>query len=224
LPGQWWNTITESASDSVEFVAAITDHAYIQWVPRDEGGGFRGRHAHDSKIVRDAIDRNGGKMVGRLPVPQPPDAKGKSQPDHELTEAFEVWAVLCDGKDAAGMAVISFQSMKIKAYKEWNTQLSMFQVKGADGRKRVVPLFAHHVRLSSRSTSNKFGEFYVPVMTPASGELRASLLAPQDPRYLAAKQLREQYHAGVVRAAYETTEREEGGGGGGSDAEAETAF
>ncbi len=139
--GQFHNTVTDEVYDEVYFVPAITDHCWLAFVPRDDGGGFRGRHAKDSKVVADAIARNDGKAIGKLPVPQPPDPKtGKPQPNHELVENFEIYAILHSKEgEILGFAMIPFASTKIKVYKAWNSAIGNFAptfygVKAASGQ------------------------------------------------------------------------------------------
>jgi hypothetical protein len=127
--GMFHNTVTGEFYEEVFFVPAITDHCWLAFVPRDDGGGFRGRHAKESKIVADAIARNDGRAIGKLPVPQPPDPKtGKPQPNHELVENFEIYGIVYDGKtgEIAGFAMVPFASTKIKVYKAWNSAIGNF--------------------------------------------------------------------------------------------------
>jgi hypothetical protein len=142
--GQFRNTVTGEIYDEVFFVPAITDHCWTEWVPRDDGGGFRGRHPKNAKIVADAIARNDGRAIGKLKVPQPPDAKTqKPQPDHELVESFEIYCILFDAKtgEVLGFAMIPFVSTKIKVYRAWNSAIGNFAptfygVKDASGQSQ----------------------------------------------------------------------------------------
>jgi hypothetical protein len=126
--GQFRNTVTGEIYEEVYFVPAITDNCWTEWIPRDDGGGFRGRHPINAKIVRDAIARNDGRAIGKLPVPQPPDPKtGKPQPNHELVEGFEIYAILYSKEgEVLGFAMIPFTSTKIKVYKAWNSAIGNF--------------------------------------------------------------------------------------------------
>jgi hypothetical protein len=126
--GQFRNSVTGEIYDEVHLVAAITDHCWTEWIGRDDGGGFRGRHPKNAKIVAEAIERNGGRAIGKLAVPQPPDKTGKAQPQHELVESFEIYAILYHPKtgDVLGFAMIPFQSTKIKIYRAWNSAIGNF--------------------------------------------------------------------------------------------------
>lgn len=214
--GQFLNTVTGETYDEIAFVPAITDHCFVQYVPRDDGGGFRGRHPKDSKVVVDAIARNGGRSIGKLPVPMPPDPKTmKPQPTNELVETFEVYAILYDKQGVvAGFACISFASTKIKVYRGWNSQLAGFSptVNGKKIPAGVIPLFAHCVKMTSESETRNGNTYMIPVLAPANGgdDLKGSLIGKQDARYVAAKQLRDDVRKGLAKAAYETMAQEAG--------------
>lgn len=214
--GQFHNTVTDEVYDEVYFVPAITDHCFLAFVPRDDGGGFRGRHAKDSKIVLDAIARNDGRAIGKLPVPQPPDPKtGKPQPNHELIENFEIYAILYNkAGEVLGFAMIPFASTKIKHYRAWNSQIANFAptINGKKLAPGQIPIFAHRVKMTSESETKATNTYFVPVLSPAEGgeDLKNSLLPKSDPRYVAAKQLHDDVLKGLAKAAYETTKQEPG--------------
>ena len=215
--GQFHNTVTGEIYEEVYFVPAITDHCWTEWIPRDDGGGFRGRHPKNAKIVADAVARNGGRAIGKLPVPQPPDPKtGKPEPTHELVESFEIYGILYDGKtgEMAGFGMIPFTSTKIKVYRAWNTSIGNF-APTIGGRKLMpgqVPIFAHRVKMTSATETKGTNTYQVPVLGPAEGgdDLKNSLLPKTDVRYIAAKKLHDDVRAGYAKAAYETTEQEPG--------------
>ena len=210
--GQIYNTVTGEVFDEIVVVPAMLDKWYLQFVPRDDGGGFRGRHREESKVVKEALARNEGRAFGKLPMPQPPDAKGKPQPTHELIEVYEMYAITTREDDVSGFAVIPFQSTKIKVLKGWNTQISMFAPKlnGRQFKPREIPMYAHRVKITTELESNAKGSYFIPVLSPAMGgdDLVKSLILRNDPRYQAAKQLHDEVVAGKAKAAYETMEQE----------------
>jgi len=211
--GQIMNTVTGEVCDELEFVPAVTDHCMLAFVPRDDGGGFRGRHKVDSKIVQDAIAKNDGKAIGKIPLPQPNDPKtGKVQPTLELVETFEVYAITTKDREVTGFGVIPFSSTKIKAYRGWNTQLAMFEPVIQGKKIKNIPLFAHRVKMTTVSETNAKGTYFVPVLQPAAGgdDLLPSLIPQKDARYQAAKKLHEDVVKGFAKAAYETMEQDAG--------------
>jgi hypothetical protein len=214
--GQFRNTVTGEIYEEVFFVPAITDNCWTEWVPRDDGGGFRGRHPINAKIVRDAIARNDGRAIGKLPVPQPPDPKTqKPQPNHELVEGFEIYAILYSKEgEVLGFCMIPFTSTKIKIYKAWNSAIGGFAptINGKKLKPGDVPIFAHRVKMTSESETKATNTFMVPVLSPAEGgdDLKKSILPKTDPRYVAAKKLHDDVLAGLAKAAYESTKQEPG--------------
>jgi hypothetical protein len=211
--GQLFNTVTSEVFDEIIVIPAVLDSCFLQFIPRDDGGGFRGRHKTDSKVVKEAIARNEGRTFGKLPVPQPPDPKtGKPQPTHELVENYEMYAITTRDDEVTGFAVIPFQSTKIKVLRAWNTQIGMFAPKmgGKQFKAREIPMFGHRVKITTEMESNAKGSFFVPVLSPAMGgdDLVKSLIGRNDPRYQAAKQLHDEVVAGKAKAAYETMEQE----------------
>jgi len=213
--GLFRNTVTGEVFDEIYFVAAVTDHCWTAWVGRDDGGGFRGRHPKDAKIVADAVARNGGRAIGKLKVPQPPDKDGKPQPDHELVESFEIYGIMYNAKDGEilGFGMIPFTSTKIKVYRAWNSAIANF-APTLGGKKLApgqVPIFAHRVKMTSESETKGTNTYMIPVLSPAEGDdLKSSLLPKSDPRYIAAKKLHDDVLDGLAKAAYETTEQEPG--------------
>jgi hypothetical protein len=214
--GLFRNTVTGEIYEEVVFTPAITDHCWTEWIGRDDGGGFRGRHPKSAKIVADAVARNEGRAIGKLKVPQPKDDKGKPQPDHELVESFEIYGILEDPKtgEVMGFAMIPFTSTKIKVYKAWNSAIGNFAptINGKKLAPGQIPIFAHRVKMTSESETKGQNTYQIPVLSPANGgdDLKNSLLPKTDPRYAAAKKLHDDVLAGLAKAAYETTKQEPG--------------
>lgn len=208
-PGMLFNTVTEEiteAEDGIIFVPSITEHVFVEWVPRKEGGGFVALHALDSEAVAKAKDES--EEFGKLKI----DREGGGLND--LVETFYVYgAVLDEDLEPDSMAVIAFTSSKIKIYKRWNTSLRMFTIKTETGKVRP-PLFAHTVRVSTKGESNSEGDFYNFTLSPANGKIVDSLLEPGSPALEAAKAVADMVKSGIARAAHETID---GGAGDSSD-------
>lgn len=188
--GSWFNTVTEEVwgKEGFLFVPSTTRHYYGEWTPRDEGGGYHGNHEIDSAIVREALSKSA--KLGKL----------KLDNGHDLVEAFYVYGVICtaDGQPDS-MGVMSFNSTKIRSYKSWMTRMRQLVVNNEKGRMRP-PLYAHLARVQSEMKKNDKGQFYVPDISSADPSgLQASLLAPTDERFLAAKQLRELVDSGEAK-------------------------
>lgn len=197
-PGMLRNTATNdlySGRTGVLFVPATTDHVWVEWRPRDAGGGLVGRHACDSDEVKAALAR-------------PRNEKGKviNAAGNEMVETFYLYGVLCeeDGTPTSP-AVLSCYSTKIKPYRQLMTRLRTFQIP-VQGRKVCPPLFANLLRLTTREEKRTAGASYNLVFEAANdNNLAASLLRPDDARFEAAKALRESVLAGTAKASTESS-------------------
>lgn len=189
-PGMLINSVTQELYDEVYFVPAITQHVFVEWVPRDQGGGIVATHALDSDVVKQA--KAASTSFGKYKVGE-----------NDLVETYYLFGVLSnEAGDALGMALMAFTSTKIKAYKAIMGRLNACQIRLADGRRVNPPLFAHCLRISTRQQKNTKGTFYVPVIEPAVvGEdglpnVLASLISPEDLRFQMAAECEKLVDAG----------------------------
>lgn len=196
-PGMLLNTVTGEVWDGregMEFVPGMTQHVFVEWVPRDKGGGMVGRHEVDSDVVRSA--RNNSGEFGKL----------KTREGNDLIETFYVYGVLCTATgEPAENAIIAFTSTKIKIYKHFNTRVGFFMIPTPNGKRRP-PLFSHLVKITSTKEKNAKGDFYNFALNPAKGDVASSLLAPTDPRYQAAKLCKEMVEKGLAKADFGSQE------------------
>lgn len=195
MPGMWCNTVTGKlykAPEGLLFVCGTTRHDYGEFVPRDAGGGFVGRHAIDSELVAKA--KAASNKFGKYTHPES---------GNELVETFYMFGAECDDESALGMAVIAFKSTMIKTYKMAMSQLRSHTVVIGD-QKRTPPLFAHLMRLTARIDKNEKGTFAIPVFAPAiEGSVARSLLSPSDDRFIMAKACKELVDAGTAKVNYD---------------------
>ena len=185
-PGKLFDTVTEEAFDEAGFVPACIEHCFVEWVPRDAGGGLVARHRPDSEAVLKAKAES--TKFGKYKVGT-----------NDLVEPYYVYGLLFrDGR--AAPAVIPFTSTKIGVYKKWITNLRLFVISTADG-KVTPPLFAHSVKVKTVAQSNKKGNFFNLSLAPLKGGVQDSLIDSKDERYRAAKQLKEMVASGHAKIA-----------------------
>lgn len=208
--GLLFNTVTEELlGESVEFIPGLRQRCFVEWVPRKQGGGFVARHEVDSPIVKEAIGAS--KTFGKYTNPET---------GNDLVETIYLYGVLCPPDGDTYPIVIAFTSTKIGVFRKWNTKVNMLTIQVGD-RKQRPPRYAHRVRVrSTRQTNRAKQSFYNFVLEPAETDMRSSLLRPDDPRFLAAKKVREMVLSGAARAADET----QAGAGGGDDDDGDGVF
>lgn len=198
--GMFHNTGTGdvySGKTGIVLVPAITEHLYIEWVPREKGGGFVAAHPLGSEIANFCA----GKF-GRVAL-----ANG-----NEVQETFQIFGVICEDNDESapiGAVVIPFVSKKINTYKGLATRLSQFQVPvniNGETRKVTPPLFSHRIRLTTVFEQNPKGPAYNIAADSFKDSLASSLIGKSHAAYQMAKKLRDDYMAGLVKMQTPTDE------------------
>lgn len=192
--GMILNTVTGEVWDGkkgIAFVPATTQHVYVEWKPRDAGGGFVGIHEVNSELVRACVSTQ--------------DFGDYKTPDgNELIETFYVYGIAIDGDDNSCEAVLAFSSSKIKKYKGWMTKAKTIQIPLPDGRRIPAPLFAHRYRLKTVSEKNNKGQYFNwDIAFDGANAVEARLL-PDNPVFQAAVGIKQLIEAGKARAAYES--------------------
>lgn len=203
-PGMLINTVSEELYDGktgILIIPVMTKHTYVEWVPRDKGGGFVGLHDIDSDVVAKA--KADSTKFGKYRVG-----------DNDLVETFYVYAAQVGADGELSMVAIDFSSTKISVYKRWMSKLRSFTVQVGE-RKVPVPMFAHLCRLKSVSEKNNKGTYYNYAVEPANGTLPASLLAPEDARFQYAHGLYQMIRTGQAKVNYESQRKADGAGGDG---------
>lgn len=189
--GQLLNTSTNEVLAEIVFVPAHREHLFGEWVPRDAGGGFRGRHAVDSAVVAEAqarwsADDNPKKRFGKL----------KSQEGNDLVETFYLYGVMVDSDKNALPALIAFTSTQLRNYKGWMTRARNVRIKGSN---QELPLFAHRYRLTTKSEQNELGSWMGWKVDFDGANANEARLAPDDPVYEAARSIRVMAKGGKLR-------------------------
>ncbi len=189
------NTVTGEVFDGkkgIAFVPATTQHVYVEWKPRDAGGGFVGVHQPNSDLVRHCV---ANQEFGKYSTPE----------GNDLIETFYVYGVVLPGDGSASEAVLAFSSTKIKQYKGWMTKAKTIQIPLPDGRRIPAPLFAHRYRLKTVSEKNNKGQFFNWDAIAFDGEnAQQARLLPNDPLFQAAVNVKSMIDQGTARAAYES--------------------
>lgn len=146
--GMFIDSVSNELREELIFVPCLTEHLYVEWRPRNQGGGFVGRHELHSGVDRQARRNEKGKLVL---------ANG-----NELVETFYVAVLLLDEPDAtmpSGFAMLAFTSSGIQPYKKSIGELRKFP--GA-------PLFAHRLRATTEEQSNSEGTWSNWVIRPVN--------------------------------------------------------
>lgn len=197
-PGMLFNTVTHElfeAKKGIAFVPAETQHVFVEWTPRDMGGGFVEIHQLNSDIVKNAQkDQEFGKykMV-----------KGNPK-SNDLVETYYIYGILVKDDGSTEQLIIAFTSTKNKIYKQWMTKARTIQIPLPDGRRIVAPLFAHRYRVTSLGQKNSKGSFYNFQVGFDGADATSCRLDPKSPLFLDAVAFRDLIQSNGVRAAHDT--------------------
>lgn len=203
VPGAVYNTVTNelwAGEEGVPFIPAMRDHCFVEWVPRDKGGGFVARHGLDSDVVVHA------KETGEF-------GEYKTSSGNDLVETQYVYGVL-PLVDGPTMAVVAFTSTKIKKYRAMMTKARSVQITLPDGRRINPPLYAHRFLMRTVLEANVHGQFYNWDIRWDGENAAACRLSPDDEVYQLAKACRDMVISGAAGADYQ---RQNVAGGNGGD-------
>lgn len=188
------NTVTGEVfpgKEGIAFVPATTRHVYVEWRPREVGGGFVAVHEIDSETVIYCVST---QEFGEYKTPA----------GNDLIETFYVYGIAFDSEGTPIQSVLAFSSTKIKKYKAWMTKAKTIQIRLTDGRRIPAPLFAHRYRLRTVNEKNSKGAFHNWEITFDGSNALEARLPPDSEIVEAAISIREMLDSGKARAAYET--------------------
>jgi hypothetical protein len=192
----------------IMFVPAYTRHVFVEWVPRDQGGGYVGEYELTDPLVAKV---RAEQKLGTYRHP----ASG-----NDLIETFYVYGVSVNDEGAEFPAVIAMSSTKIKPYKDWMFTARSIVITMPDGsRITKVPLFAHKYRLKTVFVEKNNYKWQNWVITFDGANAAEARLAPDHPLYLAARSVKEAVVSGAAKADTSNLNRADtapSGGEGGS--------
>jgi hypothetical protein len=204
--GMLMNTVTQelfAGNTGFAFVPATTKHCYVEWRPRDAGGGFVGQYDLNDAVVKEATAKAQAKAAESG---KKEDAfKLKTAAGNDLIETYYVFGVLKKDSGEIEQAVIAFSSTKIKIFKQWMYKAQAIQVVNSQGRRITPPLFAHVYRVSTTKQKNNKGEFYnFAIAFDGAKDAAGARLGKSDELFQIASHLREQINLGEAKVAYES--------------------
>lgn len=148
-PGMIIDTSTGRLYETIRFVPACREHAFVEWVPIDNGGGLVASYGIHEKISQWAKSQR-GKITLRN--------------GNDLVETFYLFGLLLgeEGEDDEPKPVVlSFTSTRIKTYKSIVNRSDSIMLRGASGRKFKAPWFCHVWRIGTQKKQDGNQSWYV---------------------------------------------------------------
>lgn len=146
--GDLFNTVTGQAwsgDDGINVVPCFQTTKYLEFVPRDLGGGFKGEIAPNDPVLQ-ATTRSGAKEI--LPN------------GNELVRSDQHFCLVLDKDGSYQPAVIDMKSTQLKVSRRWKTQIAMQKIKNPKTGALVTPaVFATIWKLTTTEESNDQGSW-----------------------------------------------------------------
>lgn len=183
--GDMFNTVTKqhwTGEDGIIVIPCYQTTKYLEFTPRDQGGGFRGEiPATDAVLQR--TERQGAKEM--LPN------------GNELVKSDQHYCLIVEADGTYQPVVIDMKSSQLKVSRRWKTQIAMQKIKHPKtGAMITPPLFATQWKFTTVEESNDQGSWFNYQIE------KVGLLESRD-LMLEAKAFRDSVAAGEVKAAPE---------------------
>jgi len=147
--GDMFNTVTGDkfkGEDGMIVLPCYQTVKYLEFVPRDLGGGFQGEISPTDPVLQKTT-RNGSKEI--LPN------------GHELVKSDQHFCLVIDADGITQPVVIDMKSRQLKVSRRWKTKIAMQKVKHPKtGAMVLPPLFATQWKFSTVEESNDQGSWF----------------------------------------------------------------
>ena len=146
--GMMFNTVTNQLYDGDEGLLVVPcayTKKYIEWVPRDAGGGIVNAD-HTADILKECTQNDKKKYML---------ANG-----NEVQETAQYFAMIVNNEEEPEEALLSFTSSGLGFSRRWNSMLRTARVKNSAGDMVLAPMFANIYRIKTVEQSNDLGSWY----------------------------------------------------------------
>lgn len=184
--GDLFDTVTREKFKELEVINCGYMSSYVEWKPRDSGGGFVAQHPMSTDLIKTTKRNDKNQDVlpnGNLLV---------------LTH-YHYCLVLKPNGDI-GQCVISMTSTQLKKSRRWNSLLMAAKVPTPDGQVQA-PRFANMWRLTTTPEKNDRGNWRGWVIEPMG-------LVSNSALYMEAREFFKTIEAGLIKVTPPAQEQE----------------
>tara|TARA_R100001369_G_scaffold40461_1_gene66487 strand:+ start:2767 stop:3576 length:810 start_codon:yes stop_codon:yes gene_type:complete len=147
--GSIYNTVSNEAYDGEKGVLVVPcyfNRRYIEWKPRDLGGGYMGSYLPTDPIV--ATTNKNDKNADVLPN------------GNTLVNTAQHFVLLVDQKaESFSRALITMSSTQLKKSRRWLTQMNALTAMGKSG-PYTLPMMSHSYTLGTVPEQNDMGSWF----------------------------------------------------------------
>jgi len=145
--GDLYNTVTGAYYDGEKGLSIIPcayNKKYIEWIPRNKGGGFVNANHEISILSECTRDEETNRFI---------TANG-----NEIVETAQYFILVLDPEPQ--QAVLALTSTQLGVSRKWLTMLRMAKVQNKKGESVDAPMFAYTYRLTTTTQSNDKGTWH----------------------------------------------------------------
>lgn len=146
--GMLFNTVANKAYDGekgVQVIPCYYNRRYVEWAPREKGGGYYGSYSPDDAIVNTTTQNERGEYL--LPN------------GNILTNTAQFFVILLD-EDGPQRCLITMSSTQLKKARKWVTQMQSLMAQGKNGNSYTLPMMSHKYQLGTVAESNDKGNWF----------------------------------------------------------------
>ena len=141
---------------------------YLEWQPRESGGGLVQQHTDPDILKETTKDRTG---VDVLP-----------NGNYIQTSATH-FAIVVDDLNSYYQVMIPMAGTQLKKSRNWNSVMATLKVKSSSGQVFTPPIYSHKYRLSTVQESNDRGNWFgwnIELVSPLTSEEMVIYQAAKD--------------------------------------------
>ncbi len=152
-PGMIFNSVTNKLYKELTVLPCGYKRSFVEWKPREKGGGYVGEHLPDSELAGKPRNDRGEVVLENGNI---------------LVETAYQFILLIDGNNAE-TAVISMSSTQLKKARRWNSMMMGLKVPHPNGTMVTPASFSHMYKISSVQEKNDKGSWHgwnIEIMGP----------------------------------------------------------
>ena len=128
-------------SKGIVLIPSAYTKKYIEWIPREKGGGLVNAN-HDISILSECKK-------------DPESRRFFTKEGNEIVETAQFYVLVLDPEPQ--QAVLAFTSTQLGVARKWLTMMRMARVQNSKGQSVEAPMFAYTYRLTTTTQSNDKG-------------------------------------------------------------------
>jgi len=188
-PGMIFNTVSRELSLEITVIPCGYEKQYLEWKPRENGGGLVGVHTGPNAIKLLSTCERDHKNKDILP-----------NGNNLVTTAIHYVALVKD--NGLEFVAIPMSSTALKKSRRWNSVMAGIQMKDNNGTIFTPPVFSHMYKLEPIGETNSSGSWF-------NWSIELLQIVQDGTMYLKCKKFSEDMSEGKIKVQYEQPSDEE---------------